>query len=90
VDKAIAVPNAVATAVAATSKQSYDYDAPPNVTALIAEGEEVWDVLEDLRELPKDAPEQLIAWLKAIAEKLLGGGKPTRFKREAAAAQPAG
>jgi nucleoside 2-deoxyribosyltransferase len=88
VDKAIAVPNAVATAVA--SKQSYDYAGPPNVTALIADGEEVWDVLEDLRELPTDTPEQLIAWLKAIAEKLLGGGKSTRFKRDAAAAQPAG
>ena len=29
----------------------------------MGEGKEVWDVLEGLRELPKETPEQWIEWL---------------------------
>jgi nucleoside 2-deoxyribosyltransferase len=90
VDSAAAVPPAVTTAVAAMSKQQYAYAGPPNVAALMGEGKEVWDVLEGLRELPKETPEQWIEWLLAIAKELLGGGKSNRFERKAPVSQPAG
>jgi hypothetical protein len=83
VDKAAAVPKAVATAVAGMAKQQYAYAGPPNVAALMGEGKEVWDVLEGLRALPKETPEQWIEWLLKIAEELLGGGKSKRFARKA-------
>jgi hypothetical protein len=38
-------------------------------------GKKVWDVLEGLRELPKETPEQWVEWLIKIGEELLGGGK---------------
>jgi nucleoside 2-deoxyribosyltransferase len=83
VDKAAAVPKAIATAVAGMTKAQYDYAGPPNVAALMGEGKEVWDVLEGLRALPKETPEQWIEWLLKIAEELLGGGKAKRFERKA-------
>jgi nucleoside 2-deoxyribosyltransferase len=82
VDKAADVPKAVATAVAGMAKQPYAYAGPPNVAALMGEGKEVWDVLEGLRALPKETPEQWIEWLLKIAEELLGGGKSKRFERK--------
>jgi hypothetical protein len=54
----------------------------------MGEGKEVWDVLEGLRGLPKETPEQWIEWIFAIAKELLGDGKSKRFGREAAAAAP--
>jgi nucleoside 2-deoxyribosyltransferase len=86
VDAAKAVPPAVAAAVAAFAKQPYTYAGPPNITALIKEGEEVWEVLGDMRSMPTDR-EDLIKWLEEIAKQLLGGGKSKRFEREAPAAQ---
>ena len=86
-DDASAVPAAVAAAVAAFAKQPYSYAAPPNVAALIKEGEEVWDVLSDMRSMPTD-PKDLIEWLEEIAKQLLGGGKSGRFQRVAPEAQP--
>lgn len=89
VDQVAALPKAVGAAVAATAKQgSYTYAGPPNVEALILEGAHIWQVLEDTR-MPTDTPEELIAWLTAIAEDLLGGGKSKRFARKGPAAQPA-
>jgi nucleoside 2-deoxyribosyltransferase len=87
VDKLPDLPAAVAAAVAATAKQPYTYAGPPNVEALILEGAKIWQVLEDTR-MPTDTPEELIAWLKAIAEDLLGAGVSKRFTRKAPAAQP--
>jgi nucleoside 2-deoxyribosyltransferase len=89
VDDAAAVPPAVTAAVVAMSEQQYAYAGPPNVAALMGEGKEVWDVLEGLRKLPKETPEQWIEWLLAIAKELLGGGKSKRFERKAPAATPA-
>jgi hypothetical protein len=89
VDTAAAVPKAVTTAVAGMAKQQYAYAGPPNVAALMGEGKEVWDVLEGLRGLPRETPEQWIEWIFAIAKELLGDGKSKRFEREAAAAAPA-
>jgi nucleoside 2-deoxyribosyltransferase len=89
VDKAADVPKAVATAVAGMAKQPYAYAGPPNVAALMGEGKEVWDVLEGLRELPKETPEQWIEWLLKIAEELLGGGKSKRFERKAPVSEAA-
>jgi len=80
-----AVPTAVTGAVAGMAKQPYSYAGPPNVAALMAEGKKVWDVLEGLRELPKETPEQWIEWLLAIAKELLGGDKGKRFDRAAPA-----
>ena len=74
-------------AVAASAKQPYAYAGPPNVTALIKEGEEVWEVLSDMRSMPTD-PKDLIAWLEEIAKQLLGGGGSGRFERTAPEAQP--
>lgn len=73
------VPAAVKAAVAAA--KPYDYAGPPNVTALIKEGEEVWDVLELLREMPKDTPEHLFEWLVKIGEHLIAGDAGGRFER---------
>jgi nucleoside 2-deoxyribosyltransferase len=89
VDTAAAVPKAVTTAVAGMAKQQYAYAGPPNVAALMGEGKEVWDVLEGLRGLPRETPEQWIEWIFAIAKELLGDDKSKRFEREAAAAAPA-
>ena len=86
VDDVTAVPAAVAAAVAAFAKQPYAYAGPPNVTALIKEGEEVWDVLSDMRSMPTD-PKDLIKWLEEIAKQLLGGGGSARFARTAPQAQ---
>jgi nucleoside 2-deoxyribosyltransferase len=83
------VPKAIATAVAGAGKQPYTYAGPPNVAALMAEGKEVWDVLEGLRALPKETPEQWVEWLIKIGEELLGGGKSKRFDRKGKAAAPA-
>jgi hypothetical protein len=47
----------------------------------MTEGKKVWDVLEGLRELPKETPEQWVEWLFAIARELLGGGGSQRFER---------
>lgn len=89
VDDVKALPQAVTAAVAATAKQpAYTYAGPPNVEELILEGAKVWRVLEDARDMPTDTPEELIAWLEAIAKDLLVGGKSKRFQREAPAAQP--
>jgi hypothetical protein len=55
----------------------------------MGEGKEVWDVLEGLRELPKETPEQWIEWLLKIAEELLGGGKSKRFERKAPVSEAA-
>jgi nucleoside 2-deoxyribosyltransferase len=82
------VPKAVAAQVAAVAKQPYTYAPPPNVKALIAGGSEVWDVLEGLRHMPKDTPEQLLKWLEEVAKLLLGGEATKRFTRKAPAAQP--
>jgi nucleoside 2-deoxyribosyltransferase len=82
------LPKAVTTAVAAAAKQPYTYTGPPNVEALILEGGKVWQVLEDSRHMPKDTPEELIAWLKAIAKDLLEDEATKRFTRKAPAAQP--
>jgi nucleoside 2-deoxyribosyltransferase len=84
VEDVTAVPQAAAAAVAAASKQSYSYAGPPNVAGLISEGEEIWEVLEGLRHLPTDTPEQLVAWLMAIGKALAGGGKAKRFERAGA------
>jgi nucleoside 2-deoxyribosyltransferase len=89
VDGAAAVPKAVTAAVAAMTKQPYAYAGPPNVAALMGEGKEVWDVLEGLRKLPKETPEQWIEWILQIAKELLGDGKSTRFERKAPTAAPA-
>ena len=86
-DDASAVPTAIAAAVAAFAKQPYTYAPPPNVAGLIKEGEEVWDVLSDMRSMPSD-PADLIAWLEEIAKQLLGGGKSKRFARATPAGQP--
>jgi nucleoside 2-deoxyribosyltransferase len=72
VDDVKAVPQAVTTAVAAASKQPYSFAGPPHVAALMREGNEVWDVLETLREMPKDSPEKLWAWLLKIWHALHG------------------
>jgi len=69
VNEVAAVPAALAQAIAA--QKPYTYDAPPNVASLIAEGNTVWDVLETLRHLPTDTPEQLVAWLNAIGKALV-------------------
>ena len=84
------LPKAVEAAVAGMSKQPYSYAGPPNVAALMSEGKEVWDVLEGLRKLPKETPEQWVEWILQIAKELLGGGKSTRFERTAPVSQPAG
>lgn len=89
VDNAASVPKAVTAAVAAMTKQQYAYAGPPNVAALMSEGKEVWDVLDGLRHLPKETPEQWVEWLFAIAKELLGDGKPKRFDRKAPAVAPA-
>ena len=89
-DAAKDVPKAIAAAVGGVAKTQYAYAGPPNVAALMSEGKEVWDVLEGLRELPKETPEQWIAWLIKIGEELLGGGKSKRFERKAPVSQPAG
>jgi nucleoside 2-deoxyribosyltransferase len=65
-----AIPQALAGAIAAADGQSYTYAAPPHVAGLMHEGSEVWDVLETLREHPKHGPEELIAWVHAIARAL--------------------
>jgi nucleoside 2-deoxyribosyltransferase len=79
----------VAPAVEAAVKrtESYTYAPPPNVASLIAEGEEVWEVLSDMRSMPTD-PKDLIVWLEEIAKQLLGGGKSGRFARTAATGAP--
>ena len=87
VDKVADVPPAVKAAVAAA--KPYDYAGPPNVAGLIKEGEEVWDVLEGLREMPKETPEQLFAWLVKIGEHLIAGDMSGRFKRGEAQPVPA-
>jgi nucleoside 2-deoxyribosyltransferase len=87
VEKVADVPQAVKAAVAAA--KPYDYAGPPNVAGLIKEGEEVWDVLEGLREMPKETPEQLFAWLVKIGEHLIAGDKGGRFKRGEAQPAPA-
>jgi nucleoside 2-deoxyribosyltransferase len=87
VDDVTAVPAAVVAAVAAFAKQPYAYGGPPNVAALIKEGEEVWDALSDMRSMPTD-PKDLIKWLEEIAKQLLGGGGSGRFARTAPQAQP--
>ena len=79
------MPQAVKAAVAAI--KPYDYAGPPNVAALIKDGEEVWDVLEGLRDVPKDTPKQLFDWLVKIGEHLLEGDKGGRSQRTEA--QPA-
>jgi len=86
VDKVADVPQAVKAAVAAA--KPYDYAGPPNVAGLIKEGEEVWDVLEGLREVPKETPEQLFAWLVKIGEHLIAGDMSGRFKRGGAKPAP--
>ena len=79
---------ALTTLMGTASKQTYKYAGPANVTALMAEGKEVWDVLELLRDLPKDTPEDLAKWILAIGEHLAGGDKGKRFDRgKAPAAQ---
>jgi nucleoside 2-deoxyribosyltransferase len=76
---------AVKTAVAAA--KPYTYTGPADVQALIAEGEEVWTVLSDMRSMPTD-PADLIKWLEELAKQLLGGGgKAGRFQRTASEAQ---
>lgn len=80
------LPAAVAAAVAGVAKQPYSYAGPPNVAALMGEGKKVWDVLEGLRELPKETPEQWVEWLLAIAKELLGGGDK-RFERAPAVSE---
>jgi hypothetical protein len=47
------------------------YNAPPNIASLIHEGNLVWDVLETLRGMPTDTPDELAAWIMAIGKKLL-------------------
>jgi nucleoside 2-deoxyribosyltransferase len=89
VDGAAAVPKAIATAVAGMTKQPYAYAGPPNVAALMGEGKEVWDVLEGLRKLPKETPEQWIEWILQIAKELLGDGTSKRFERGAPEGVPA-
>jgi nucleoside 2-deoxyribosyltransferase len=88
VDDVTAVPPAVAAAVAATAKQPYTYAGPPNVEALVLEGGEVWNVLQLVRDLPTDTPEELVHWVTTIGEHLLGGEVSKRFARKAPAAQP--
>jgi nucleoside 2-deoxyribosyltransferase len=83
------VPKAITTAVGSAAKQQYAYAGPPNVAALMSEGKEVWDVLEGLRALPKETPEQWVEWLIKIGEELLGGGKSKRFERKPAVSEPA-
>ena len=83
------VPKAVETAVAGMAKQAFSYTGPPNVAALMSEGKEVWDVLEGLRELPKETPEQWVEWLIKIGEELLGGGKSKRSERTPGVSEPA-
>jgi nucleoside 2-deoxyribosyltransferase len=85
VDDVAAVPPAVKAAVAAA--KPYAYAGPHNVVALIKEGGEVWDVLELLRDMPKDTPEQLFAWLVKIGEHLIAGDASGRLT--SAAPQPA-
>jgi len=67
----------------------YAYTGPPNVAGLIKEGGEVWDVLEGLREMPKETPEQLFAWLVKIGEHLIAGDMSGRFKRKSPEPAPA-
>lgn len=69
VDEASAVPPALAKAIAAA--KPYTYSGPPNVTSLMREGNEVWDVLETLRGHPTDTPAELIVWLNAIGKALV-------------------
>ena len=57
---------ATAVKAAVAAAKPYDYAGPPNVAGLIKEGEEVWDVLEGLREMPKETPKQLFNWLVKI------------------------
>jgi nucleoside 2-deoxyribosyltransferase len=83
------VPKAITAAVGGVAKQKYAYAGPPNVAALMNEGKEVWDVLEGLRDLPKESPEQWVEWLIKIGEELLGGGKSKRFERKPAVSEPA-
>jgi nucleoside 2-deoxyribosyltransferase len=84
VDGAKAVPPAITAAVASASKHPYSYAGPSNVADLIAEGEEVWDVLEGLRHMPTDTPQQLAAWVMAIGEQLIKGDAAKRFDRKGA------
>jgi hypothetical protein len=84
VDGAKAVPPAITAAVASASKHPYSYAGPPNVAGLIAEGEEVWDVLEGLRHMPTNTPQQLAAWVMAIGEQLIKGDAAKRFDRKGA------
>jgi hypothetical protein len=72
VEDVTAVPKALAAAVAAAAGQPYTYEPPSHVGALMREGNEVWDVLEALREHPKHHPDELVAWLHAIARALHG------------------
>jgi nucleoside 2-deoxyribosyltransferase len=68
--------------------KQYTYAPPPNVAAQIAEGEDVWTVLSDMRAMPSD-PGDLIKWLEELAKQLLGGGgKAQRFQRTGKTAQP--
>jgi nucleoside 2-deoxyribosyltransferase len=87
VDDVADVPPAVKAAVAAA--KPYAYAGPPNVAALIKEGGEVWDVLELLRDMPKDTPEQLFAWLVKIGEHLIAGDATRRFTRKSPQPAPA-
>jgi nucleoside 2-deoxyribosyltransferase len=64
------VPHALGSAIAAADGQPYTYDPPSHIAALMREGNEVWDVLEALRDHPKDSPEEVVAWLHAIARAL--------------------
>jgi hypothetical protein len=88
VDGAAAVPKAISAAVAAIGKQPYTYAGPPNVAALMSKGKDIWDVLEGLRDLPKETPEQWIEWLLKIAKELLSDDKSARFDRTPPAAAP--
>jgi hypothetical protein len=85
VDDVKALPKAVAAAVAGARKQPYSYAGPPNVAGLMTEGNKVWDVLDGLRDLQKETPEQWVEWLFAIAKELLGGDEGKRLERTAPA-----
>lgn len=68
VDELEALPPAMAKAVAAAS--SYTYSPPANIASLVNEGKMIWEILEDLREVPTDTQHELAAFLHKIGEAL--------------------
>jgi len=61
-----AIPAALASAV--TAAKPYQYSPPANIAALIQEGSLIWQVLETLRGMPTETPDQLVAWINAIGK----------------------